>query len=771
MDIPSLNLSTVTAEVRKRRSSSRSSKPTFLIKQHKFQKVNFSHPTWCIFSRSFMWGLDKSGYECTECKLVTSRKTIALAKKTVCDVTYASVLSAREPSKPNYTKNKVFSIFLEEGQKKSIILNPTEPLRVTLEKICFQRRWKMEDFVARDGNGNELSVHILLGKITTNEITFTRREPNSEGVSQLPPLIEDVRKKLAAEGRIEKKKRRRAYLKSPSDGQPNLHEGKSESSSEHEGKKSIREVYTFLEPPVGVGAFSQVYQATHNTTNEVVAIKVIEKFEEEEEQDTRQRYKFLQEIGIMTQISHDNIVSLISFEESSTHFYAVMEMMTGEELFDQIIEREQFPEKDASVLICQILTAVGYLHSKSIVHRDLKPENLLFKDKTYTTLKIVDFGESTKCEDNFNLSTYCGTPDYMAPEILKGEKYGKPVDLWAIGVIAYVMMAGFPPFEGENDAEIFSSILSLTYEFPSPEWNNYSQESKHFVRSLIIDHPSVRLTAVEALEHPFITNHNAEDKRIIIEKSFPTSLMSITSSKKNLETPFIPHLPIKALMGGTTPRSTTTPRTTSVNTTPRGKPKTPRGSSESTPRSTRLNPLKPVAKLGESLGYGAPKEELLDLEEVSEVQMLGSMRRGGSGGGSSGGGGGGSGSGSSNGSVGGVGSTGVTAQHVDLQDLIFLQQEVDPKNDFTKDHLLKGLDIIALLIPGKSTRYELVYSEISQMRTLVEALPDKGKNRSPYQLLVINLFWKRLSILKLAIMTSREKKRGPERSNTKIQPK
>jgi len=153
------------------------------------------------------------------------------------------------------------------------------------------------------------------------------------------------------------------------------------------------------------------------------------------------------------------------------------------------------------------------MHSIGTAHRDLKPENLLFKSEDRNIIKIADFGESKSFKEG-NLTTYCGTPDYMAPEIIKGEPYAYAVDIWAVGVITYVMLAGFPPFDGENDVEVFASILAVRYDFPSPEWDNISSDAKDFVAAILLEDASQRLTATQCLSHPWIVNNVAVEMRV-----------------------------------------------------------------------------------------------------------------------------------------------------------------------------------------------------------------------------------------------------------------
>jgi len=195
-----------------------------------------------------------------------------------------------------------------------------------------------------------------------------------------------------------------------------------------------------------------------------------------------------------------------------------MELVGGGELFDYIINNTKVKEPEAVCLVAQVCKAVEYMHSVGIIHRDLKPENLLFKDSDHKVIKIADFGESRSFKEG-QLHTYCGTPDYMAPEIIRGESYSSEVDIWSIAVITYVMLAGYPPFDGENDIEVFASILSIRYDFPSPEWNTLSASSKTFIQSILLENPKQRLTASGCILHPWIMDNVPLELRSNVLKS------------------------------------------------------------------------------------------------------------------------------------------------------------------------------------------------------------------------------------------------------------
>ncbi|KAH9512972.1 hypothetical protein Btru_037196 [Bulinus truncatus] len=191
-----------------------------------------------------------------------------------------------------------------------------------------------------------------------------------------------------------------------------------------------------------------------------------------------------------------------------------MELVTGGELFDRIVEKGSYTEKDASLLIRQVLEAVDYMHDRGVVHRDLKPENLLFySPEDDSKIMISDFGLS-KMEGSGIMATACGTPGYVAPEVLAQQPYGKEVDCWSIGVIAYILLCGYPPFYDENDAELFKQILKAQYEFDSPFWDEISESAKDFIRHLMCKDPKERYSCKQAIGHPWISGNAALSKDI-----------------------------------------------------------------------------------------------------------------------------------------------------------------------------------------------------------------------------------------------------------------
>ncbi|NWZ41053.1 KCC1G kinase, partial [Brachypodius atriceps] len=295
-----------------------------------------------------------------------------------------------------------------------------------------------------------------------------------------------------------------------------------ESGSWKKQTSNIRKTFIFMEA-LGSGAFSEVFLVKQKSTGKLFALKCIKK------SPLNRDSSLENEIAVLKKIKHENIVTLEDIYESTTHFYLVMQLVSGGELFDRILERGVYTEKDASLVIHQVLTAVKYLHENGIVHRDLKPENLLYlTPEENSKIMITDFGLS-KMEQNGIMSTACGTPGYVAPEVLAQKPYSKAVDCWSIGVITYILLCGYPPFYEETESKLFEKIKEGYYEFESPFWDDISESAKDFIRHLLEKNPSARFTCEEALRHPWINGNTALHRDIYpsvsaqIQKNFAKS--------------------------------------------------------------------------------------------------------------------------------------------------------------------------------------------------------------------------------------------------------
>jgi serine/threonine protein kinase len=262
---------------------------------------------------------------------------------------------------------------------------------------------------------------------------------------------------------------------------------------------SLKENYK-LDKVLGEGSFAVVRKGIKKSTNEEFAVKIIDKTNLESDD----QLALQTEVEILSQIDHPNIVKLHEIYDEKTRFNMVMELMTGGELFDRIVEKEHYSEKEAADTIRPVVDAIRYCHSMGIAHRDLKPENLLYATTDPNSIiKITDFGLA-KVINNDLMTTACGTPGYVAPEILIGKGYDNAVDYWSIGVIIYVMLCGFPPFFEDSNEKLFDAIKKGEYEFPSPQWDEISDYAKDLIKKLLVVDPYKRIDADGILKHPWI---------------------------------------------------------------------------------------------------------------------------------------------------------------------------------------------------------------------------------------------------------------------------
>eukprot|EP00009_Paramoeba_aestuarina_P006555 CAMPEP_0201508824 /NCGR_PEP_ID=MMETSP0161_2-20130828/2054_1 /ASSEMBLY_ACC=CAM_ASM_000251 /TAXON_ID=180227 /ORGANISM="Neoparamoeba aestuarina, Strain SoJaBio B1-5/56/2" /LENGTH=643 /DNA_ID=CAMNT_0047903595 /DNA_START=39 /DNA_END=1970 /DNA_ORIENTATION=- len=263
---------------------------------------------------------------------------------------------------------------------------------------------------------------------------------------------------------------------------------------------------------LGRGAFAVAKEVVHKQTGVSYAVKMISKGKLNPEDLKRLKL----ETSILKKVRHPNIIALKAVCETDRELLLVMELAKGGELFDHIVAQGgAYPEEKAQKIVKQLFTAIDYLHDQNIVHRDIKPENILLKSKDSLDVKIADFGLAKIFDEAAMLQTACGSPEYVAPEILMEQKYGKPVDVWSIGVIAYIVLSGYPPFYNPNMGLLFKQILTANYTFDMDCWQVVSKQAKDIVTRLLVVEPSQRLTAKQALRHPwliaksqsFITSH------------------------------------------------------------------------------------------------------------------------------------------------------------------------------------------------------------------------------------------------------------------------
>ncbi|KAM4706885.1 serine/threonine-protein kinase DCLK2 isoform 4-T5 [Discoglossus pictus] len=265
---------------------------------------------------------------------------------------------------------------------------------------------------------------------------------------------------------------------------------------------------------IGDGNFAVVKECVERTTGKEFALKIIDKAK-----CCGKEHLIENEVSILRQVKHPNIIMLIEEMDTSTELYLVMELVKGGDLFDAITSSTKYTERDASAMVYNLASAMKYLHSLNIVHRDIKPENLLvceYPDKT-KSLKLGDFGLATIIDGP--LYTVCGTPTYVAPEIIAETGYGLKVDIWAAGVITYILLCGFPPFRSENNLQedLFDQILIGKLEFPSPYWDNITELAKELIGCMLQVNVEERYTADQILTHPWVSDDASQGNNMQVE--------------------------------------------------------------------------------------------------------------------------------------------------------------------------------------------------------------------------------------------------------------
>lgn len=266
-------------------------------------------------------------------------------------------------------------------------------------------------------------------------------------------------------------------------------------------KKGLIEKDYVIGEECGSGAFATVRKVKSISTGQVRALKIIKKTKN---QDSARMYL---EVEILKKLIHPNIMQIFEFYEDKKNFYIISEICEGGELFEQIVDKGSFNEHDGANIVKQILSAVNYIHSNNIVHRDLKPENILLDTKKNDVIKIIDWGTARFFEKNKKMNKVSGTPYYIAPEVLS-EKYDEKCDVWSCGVIMYILLCGYPPFNGDSDSEILNRIKEGKFVYPQEEWANISNDAKDLINSMLKYKSEERFSASDCLKHKWITGQN-----------------------------------------------------------------------------------------------------------------------------------------------------------------------------------------------------------------------------------------------------------------------
>lgn len=277
-------------------------------------------------------------------------------------------------------------------------------------------------------------------------------------------------------------------------------------SSIHITEPTYERKYWWTGKLLGKGTFCKVYSGTTKDSTKQVAVKLMKKKNLSESDVKSMR----DEIAILRDLKHPNIVRLYDFFETDVAYQLVMELMTGGDLFDRLVVKESYDEREARDAARLITDAIRFMHSKGIAHRDLKPENLLLVSKDCdSSVKLGDFGFAKKCDDSANdgqgsLRTSCGTQTYVSPEILRNKPYGTKSDMWSLGVIVFILLSGYPPFTDSDKRALFRKIQKGKFDFHPDYWGGISEEAKEMVKGLLTVDPKKRLSAKELLETEWI---------------------------------------------------------------------------------------------------------------------------------------------------------------------------------------------------------------------------------------------------------------------------
>jgi len=269
--------------------------------------------------------------------------------------------------------------------------------------------------------------------------------------------------------------------------------------------RDVEDDYELIEQ-LGEGQFAKVFKAEHRVTGQIVAIKMI--CRKETGADVQSVTD--KEIMIMRNINHQNCVRLHNIYQTEEQVQLVMELLEGRDLFDRITQRKKFPENTAKTMLWQICSGVKHLHDRHIIHRDLKPENILLESEdSDIEVKVADFGLSKIFPHNadaMQTQTRCGTPGYVAPEVLNSTLYCEKIDTWAMGVIAYMLLCGHPPFPLDMKASSLKKVNNAKFSFPSRHWHSISNEAQDLIKKMIVIDVQKRLSMAQVLDHPWFTN-------------------------------------------------------------------------------------------------------------------------------------------------------------------------------------------------------------------------------------------------------------------------
>ncbi|KAK1798688.1 hypothetical protein P4O66_006974 [Electrophorus voltai] len=374
---------------------------------------------------------------------------------------------------------------------------------------------------------NSTSYHVQQ-LLTDRQYKFRVRAVNMYGVGEPSAESEPVTVGVpeeAGEGKrerqrtIQRKRERGNKKKREEEAEPAVSDDDSDKDPEYRDvviKKdcSVKDFYDVADR-LGTGKFGQVFKLVEKSTKKVWAGKFIKAFSQKEKENVRQ------EIGIMNSLHHPKLVQCIDAFEGKSDIVMVMEMISGGELFERIVDEDfELTEREVIKYMLQIIDGVQFIHKQGIVHLDLKPENIMCVNKTGTKIKLIDFGLARRLEGSASLKVLFGTPEFVAPEVINYEEISYPTDMWSIGVICYILVSGLSPFMGDNDNETLANVTSATWDFEDEAFDEISEQAKSFISRLLKKDMKARLTCAQCLEHTWLKQDtkNMEAKQLSKER-------------------------------------------------------------------------------------------------------------------------------------------------------------------------------------------------------------------------------------------------------------
>ena len=284
---------------------------------------------------------------------------------------------------------------------------------------------------------------------------------------------------------------------------------------------------------IGEGSFASVYRVQNRITESIRAMKIISKSSTCSEEDDQE---IVNEINILRTLDHPNVLKIFEFYSDKNSYSIVTELCSGGELFQEIVDKGPFNESYSAYVMFQILSAINYCHNMKVIHRDLKPENILIVDRdknNYPRIKICDFGTSKMFEKGAVQKKLVGSSYYIAPEVLK-KRYDEKCDIWSCGVILYILLSGRPPFGGDTDKEIMDNVTMGKYDLQTNPFDKVSKSCKDLIQKLLIMEPKKRISAQDALNHPWFKENKSKElfNQIKDESTLKKLLSNLKSYKR-----------------------------------------------------------------------------------------------------------------------------------------------------------------------------------------------------------------------------------------------